>query len=241
MGDKDFAQVETAYFEHHDAKNTSNRAIIITALATFFAIACFAIGFYMGEQHGIEASKGNKHDALIAKLQNQQQELTKLKEETEKWQQQEANTSQIGQLTFYNELPDQSINPEPLDNQPKITNNTAFLDKLEADLARAKDSEQAMHSAGQRLEDIINAQMNNTTRTFRIQVASFSTQQDAKNFIPKLQGLGIAAEVRRVEIPNKGTYFRVFTGSYMNEQDAMRAKQLIKDKFKLDGLMIQNG
>ena len=241
MADKDFAQVESAYFEQSEATKSSTKAIAITAIAIIFSMICFTIGFYMGERQALEANKSSKHEKLIEKLQQQQKELAALKIDAEKWQQQEASTSQIGQLTFYNELPDQSINPEPLDNQPKIINNTAFLDKLEADLAKAKDSEQALHSANQRLEDIINAQMNKTTRTFRIQVASFTTQKDAESFAPKLKGLGISTKIQQVEIPNKGTYFRVFTGSYSKEQDAIQAKQLIKDKLNMNGLMIQDG
>ncbi|MBN4060692.1 SPOR domain-containing protein [bacterium AH-315-I20] len=241
MSDKDFAQVETAYFEHDNAANSSTKAMVITAVAIIFAMVCFGIGFYMGENHGLEANKSNKHEKLIEKLQNQKQELATLKVDAEKWQQQEANTSQVGELTFYNELPDQSINPEPLDNQPKAVNNAAFLDKLEADLEKSRGDKHARLATEQKLEDIINAHMNNTSRTFRIQVASFTTKEDAESFVPRLQALGIPAEVQHVEIPNKGTYFRVYTRSYMKEQDAIHAKQLIKQKLKVTGLLIQNG
>ncbi len=241
MADKDFAHIESAQFDKDSGLSSSSKSVVITLLATVFAIICFGTGFYMGEKHGIEASKGNKQETLIAKLETQKKELEVLKEDAQKWQQQEANTSQVGELTFYNELPDQSINPEPLDIQPKIKNNTVFLDKLEAELAKKQDKEKALIATEQKLEDIIQAQLKTTSRTFKIQVASFTTKADAQRFLPKLKALGIPAEIQRVEISGRGIYYRVYSRSYQQEQEAIQAKKLIKQKLNIDGLMIQNG
>ncbi len=241
MSDKDFAHVESTQFDENSGLSSSSKSVVITLLATVFASACFGIGFYMGEQHGFEASKGKKHEALIEKIQHQKQELATLKEDAQKWQTQEANTSQVGELTFYNELPDQSINPEPLDNQPKIKDNSDFLDKLEAELIKNKDKDKAAEVNNQRLEDIIQAQLQNTSRTFKIQVASFTMQKDAERFLPKLEGLGIPAEIQRVEISGRGIYYRIYTRSYKKEQEAIQVKNLIKQKLNISGLMVQNG
>ncbi|MDQ7005079.1 MAG: SPOR domain-containing protein [Ghiorsea sp.] len=241
MGDKDFAKVETTHFEQGESQKLSSKTAVITVTATTFAMVCFAIGFYMGEQQGLEGSKSNKHDELVSKLQNQQRELNTLKEDAEKWQQQEANTSQVGELTFYNELPKQSITPEPLGDQPQAVQGSVFLDKLEADLEKSKDDKHAKLAMERNLEDVIKAQMKKTSRSFRIQVASFTRRKDAEKFLPTLQSLGISAEVQYIEIPNKGVYFRVYTRSFMKEKDAIHAQQLIKQKLKIVGLLIQNG
>jgi len=242
MAERDFGQLEAASYENV-RPSTSNKTMLITLLATLFAIFCFGVGFYMGEKHGLDAGKGDQHEALVAKLQNQQQELESLKEEARKAQQEEANTSQIGELTFYNELPEQSILPEPLDAKPQIKakNNSEFLDKLEAQLEKDRDKKADAKQIDQKLEDIIKAQMNTTSRTFRIQVASFKEEQDAQRFLPKLEGLGIPAEIQRVQLNNLGVYYRVYSKSYMKEQDAMKAKELIKQKLFMTGILIQNG
>ncbi len=241
MTDKDFAHIESAHFEKGNALSSSSKSIFITLLATVFAIICFGTGFYMGEQHGIKASKGHKQEALIAKLEKQQQELQALKEEAQKWQQLEANTSQVGELTFYNELPKQSIIPEPLEHQPKPKSPAAFLDKLEAELAANQDKEQALVVTEQRLEDVIRVQMQSTSRSFKIQVASFSSEHDALQLLPKLKALGIGANIQRVDIASKGIYYRVYTHTYTDEVKAIQAKELIRQKLHIDGLMVQNG
>jgi len=242
MAERDFGQLDATKFE--DVRPaSSNKAVLITIMATVFAISCFTVGFFMGEKHGLESGKGNQHEALVSKLQNQQQELESLRKEALKARQQEVRTSQVGELTFYNELPDQSINPEPLDAKPQLKTkpNSAFLDKLEAELKKDKHKKIADQQSSQKLDDIIKAQMQITSRTFRIQVASFKEEQDAEHFLPKLEGLGIPAEIQRVQLSNLGVYYRVYSKSYMKEQDAMQAKELIKQKLFMTGILIQNG
>ena len=247
MAERDFGQVEAAYDEQRGSSNPVNKPFIITVVATVFAMICFAVGFYMGEQHGVELSKSNKQEDLVVKLQKQQKELEALKEDAKKWKAQEANTSQVGELTFYNELPEQSINPEPLDGKPidrqvsgiKAPHNSAFLDKLEAELSK-KDKHAAENTA-QTIEQAISAHMQTTSRTFRIQVASFRADKEAQALRTKLQNIGVPADVQRVDIQQKGVYYRVYTKSYMKEQDAIQAKELIHKKLKMVGIMVENG
>ncbi len=246
MAERDFGQVEAAYDEQRGGSNPANKPLIITVVATVFAMICFAMGFYMGEQHGVELSKSNKQEDLVVKLQKQQKELEALKEDAKKWQAQEANTSQVGELTFYNELPDQSINPEPLDGKPvdaasgvNAPHNSAFLDKLEAELS--KKNKHAAENTDQTIEQAISAHMQTTSRTFRIQVASFRAEKEAQALRAKLQNIGVPADVQRVDLQQKGVYYRVYSKSYMKEQDAIQAKELIHRKLKVVGIMVQNG
>ncbi|MDX8380768.1 MAG: SPOR domain-containing protein [Ghiorsea sp.] len=242
MAERDFGQLDATKFE--DVRPaSSNKALFITILATVFAISCFTVGFYTGEKHGLESGKGNQHETLVSKLQNQKQELESLRKEALNARQQEVRTSQVGELTFYNELPDQSINPEPLDAKPQVIAkpNSTFLDQLEAELKKDKQKKIADQQSSQKLEDIIKTQMQTTSRTFRIQVASFKEEQDAQQFLPRLERLGISAEVQRVKLGGLGVYYRVYSKSYMKEQDAMQAKELIKQKLFMTGILIQNG
>jgi len=239
MAERDFGQVEATYNEQRGNTAAANKPLMITVIATVFAMICFAVGFYMGEQHGIELSQGSKHEDLVVKLQKQQKELESLKEDAKKWQAQEANTSQVGELTFYNELPDQSINPEPLDAKPVSKDNSAFLDKLEADLE--KNKKDRVKASAQTIEEAISAHMQNTSRTFKIQVASLRAEKDALNLRYKLEGMGIPAEVQRVNLQEKGVYYRVYTQSYKKESDAMQIKERIYQKLKMKGILVQNG
>jgi cell division septation protein DedD len=83
--------------------------------------------------------------------------------------------------------------------------------------------------------------MQTSSRSFRIQVASFRGNKGASALIYKLENLGIPAQVQRVDIQGKGVYYRVYTKPYMKEQDAIQAKALIFKKLKLKGIMVSNG
>lgn len=240
MAERDFGQIEAANDEKH--RSQINQPLVITIIATVLAMFCFAAGFYMGEQYGMELHKSHKQEELLARLEKQQKELEALKEDAKKWQAQEANTSQVGELTFYNELPEQSINPEPLDGQiPPHTQepNTSFLDKLEAELSK-KDKHATEHTA-QTIEQAISAHMQTSSRTFRIQVASFKAEKEAHALRLKLQNMGVPADVQRVDIQGKGIYYRVYTQPYSSERDAIQVKELIHQKLNMVGIMVQNG
>ncbi len=246
MSDKDFAHIETTDFEREYSRTSNFKSLALTLTAVCLAILCFSVGFYIGENYGLETSKGNKNKTLVAKLESQQQELNTLKKEAEKWQQQEADTSQVGELTFYNELPEQSIVPEPLNPETDAMSNSAFLESLVAknklptapSINNANDD---IKTTEKKLEDIIKAQLKTSSRTFRIQIASFKQKQDAERLAPKLLEIGLSSQVERVELGTLGVYYRVYTQSFSQEQKAIQAKQLIKEKMNITGIMVQNG
>jgi len=166
------------------------------------------------------------------KLQNQQKELETLKQAVEKNLDKEAATSQVGELTFYNELPKQSIVPEPL-HASEVSTRPAASNIVDQPMDDIKAAEK-------KLDALIQDEMKTTSRSFRVQVASFSAEDDAKNFLPSLSKLGISPQIQKVNLATMGTRYRVFTNSYSDETNAMRAKQLIKEKLKIDGILIQN-
>jgi DedD protein len=244
MADKDFAHIETTHFELADTRASHNKSIIVTISAIAFVIVCFSAGFFMGEQHGVETVKGNKHNELVEKLQTQQKELKTLQIEAQKWRTQEANTSQIGELTFYNELPKQSIVPEPLNAGEE--SKADMLDALAAKALQKKpphisNEHDNIEATEKELEAIIKTQLSTSARSFRIQVASFKQQQDAERFTPKLSAIGIQANIQRAELAELGVFYRVYTESYPNEQQAIKAQKRIKEELQITGLLIQNG
>ncbi|MDX8387018.1 MAG: SPOR domain-containing protein [Ghiorsea sp.] len=234
MTGKDFAHLETTQFDSSkDTPVSNSKALLIVILAIMFAIVCFAIGFFMGEKHGLETDKGNKHEALLETLQEQQKELESFKQEAEKWRQKEASTSQVGELTFYNELPKQSVMPEPLDGKIKhqiITpkNKHSIID----------ESVDNIEATEKKLNAIIEKEMNTSTRKFRIQLASFKQRSDSENLVAQLKAVGVDASVDQVNLANIGVRYRVNTLPFDQHHHALRAKRLVKEKFNITGIII---
>ncbi len=235
MADKDFAYSEP---QSNDAERSSapsqSKTILIAMLAVIFAIVCFAVGFFMGEKHGLESNKGQKYEALMKKLEKQQQKIEAFKKEAAKAKQPEATTSQLGDLTFYTELPNQSITPEPLNASPKEASNHTqpktqpVIDEQQTDLALTE----------KRLNAIIEQEMRKPIRQYRIQVASFKHMKDAKNFVQLLQKEDIAAEIQQVSLANIGVRYRVFTLPFEQRENALQAKEQIKNKFQVTGILV---
>ena len=235
MADKDFAYSEP---QNNDTERSpvpsQSKTTLIAILAVMFAIACFAVGFFMGEKHGVENNKGQKYEALMKKLEKQQQKIETFKKEAAKAQKPEAATSQLAELTFYTELPNQSITPEPLNASPKETSKPSqpkthpIIDEQQTDLTLTE----------KRLNAIIAQEMRTSTQQFRIQIASFKHMKDAKNFVQLLQKENIAAEVQQVSLANIGIRYRVFTLPFEQREDALQAKEQIKNKFHVTGILV---
>jgi cell division protein FtsN len=235
MADKDFAYSEP---QSNDTERSpvpsQSKTTLIAILAVMFAIACFAVGFFMGEKHGLESNKGQKYEALMKKLEKQQQKIETFKKEATKAKQPEATTSQLGELTFYTELPNQSITPEPLNASPKEVSNPnkpkthPIIDEQQTDLALTE----------KRLNAIIAQEMRTPTQQYRIQIASFKHDKDAKNFVQLLQKENVAAEIQQVSLANIGIRYRVFTLPFDQRENALQAKEKIKDKFHVTGILV---
>jgi len=244
MADKDFAQVETSQFSVEQAyrERSNPKPLVLASLALIGVAVCFATGFYMGEKFGKETSKSNKHMDLVNTLKAQQAELKALKEESKTWRQHEASTSQVGELTFYNELPKQSIVPEFIHakdakKHQAISPSSSISNTTHAALDNEKDDIQAVEK---KLEHIIQQELNTSSRSFRIQVASFKSRSDAEIFLPKLKEIGVVANIQRVDLPNIGVWYRVYSATFGKEQQAIHAKLSIKEKLNITGIMIQN-
>ncbi|MDQ7001639.1 MAG: hypothetical protein Q9N02_02985, partial [Ghiorsea sp.] len=90
MTDKDFAYTESkSPSPERSPMPSQSKASLITILAVMFAITCFAVGFFMGEKHGLESNKGNQYEALMQKLEKQQQKIEIFKKDAVKLQQKE--------------------------------------------------------------------------------------------------------------------------------------------------------
>ena len=75
--------------------------------------------------------------------------------------------------------------------------------------------------------------------TLAVQVASTKDAASAEVLVKKLTQLGYAGFSTMVEIPNRGTWYRVKVGPYRTKTEAEKMRQeLIKYRFK--GIVVRN-
>lgn len=65
---------------------------------------------------------------------------------------------------------------------------------------------------------------------FTLQVGSFNNQAEADARVAKLSALGVRAYAVRVEIPKRGTWYRVQVGRFMNREEAGRYGAQLRGK-----------
>ncbi len=234
MSDKDYVQLQTTQFESKRASQATNpKPFLVASLGTALAIICFTAGFLVGEKYSAETTQSLKHEALLASLHKQQKENEHLKQAAEKQRLETDKKEQVGELTFYNELPKQSVMPEPLSDSKKAlpptsqTSNTA-----------PQDDEAEIKATEKKLNAIIAQEMNTSSLKFHIQLASFKQQEDARTFVAQLKNIDIDATVQPVNLVKIGTRYRVNTTAFTQQHQALRAKQLVEKTFGVSGIII---
>lgn len=65
---------------------------------------------------------------------------------------------------------------------------------------------------------------------FTLQVGSYNELAQAQERVAKLDSAGVSAYVARVEIPRRGTWYRVQTGRFGNREEAVRYGTQLKSK-----------
>ncbi len=218
--------------------------LIIVALAV--VAAGFAIGFMMGQEMGKQKATSEEKARLVEQLKSQQEELSKLRAEA-KQRLPKVSTTEVGELTFYNELPQQSVDPEPLAADSGTVNRTTKHD--ESREGEMPPSEQLLKSliehelsqAGQKpaLSGSAIKETPPGNKSYYLQLASFQKQDDAEAFFPKLGKAGFRGVIKRVELPKLGVWYRVYAGPFSTKQATEEAKAGVKQKLKITGLVVK--
>lgn len=71
-----------------------------------------------------------------------------------------------------------------------------------------------------------------------IQVASFNDQTQANDRINSFRSKGVEARIVRVDIPNKGTWYRVQIGGFKSREEAASHANQLKSKGILQDFII---
>jgi cell division septation protein DedD len=71
-----------------------------------------------------------------------------------------------------------------------------------------------------------------------VQVASFPSEQEAKERVGYLKSVGVLAQVARADLGKRGISFRVMTGRFLKQVDARKYGQLLLRKGKVQEFVV---
>jgi len=234
MAGRDFAQVE-APTSPEDHPGRFRSALLVVGILSIVAIS-FMGGFWLGKEHGAQMVETAEKARLVKQVEEQRKELEALRRQARRQQRkEEVSTTQVGELTFYNELPSQPVMPSSL-------SATGDGKDKKAPPAAEKEKDAAL------LESIIQQELARTagsSRTaataFRLQVGSFQKRSDTRSLVEQLTRLGLPVYVQAVELPELGLWHRVYAGPFASRAAAEAKQRLIREKLKISALLVHGG
>ena len=252
---KDFATIEVLAEEEegdviHDERPVQRRTIMVSVfLVVVILMAALAGGFWMGRQQGLELASSQDKARLQALIQKQQEELNHLRQMAKKKVHEKAPTTQVGELTFYNDLPNQSVNPTALhagdivppapkpdqeirDIQDVIQQETLNIKAKEKVLAPQSQPQAAAPKPHTTIAMPVD-------HTYHIQVASFQEEREAVRFSKKLKQHGFETRIQKIDLPRLGVWYRVYTGHYTSREQAKGDMKKLSDALHVTGLVVR--
>jgi DedD protein len=235
MAGQDFAQIEAPQPEDVRPMGRS-KVLFLTIMALAVVAGGFVAGFMVGHEMGIQKATSDDDERLLRQLKQQKMELARLRSEAQK-QQPDVSTTQVGELTFYNELPKQSVDPEPMQvNRKRGVQGSGPTQS-------SKDSTTSKVLVKQIIEQELNQKTNEKPAVgvdeYYLQLASFQKQSDAESFFPKLEKNGLSGVIKRVELSELGTWYRVYAGPFDSKKASEEAKKRAKNSLNITGLIVK--
>lgn len=216
--------------------------ILVTSL-TLLVAASFTGGFFLGRDYGHQEMARKEREQLMAALQAQPRPTPPGQDARE-----EAGDDRFGELTFYTELPSQSVTPAPLTAPPPKAEETPSPARRAAP-AKAKRSVPRRASPPPNKEARTSAPAPQAGRSapprpaapapagYRIQVASFQSAAEARNLRKRLAKIGVPAWSETIELAGRGRWHRVYAGPFPTRDQAEKVRQRIERKLHLRGLI----
>ncbi|MDQ6954585.1 MAG: SPOR domain-containing protein [Mariprofundaceae bacterium] len=252
MAVQDFAKTEVPV-ESPERVQPRYKISLITVLVLIVVLAVFMGGFWLGKQQGIEIAAGEDKGRLEKLLRQQQGEMDLLRAAAKQNKQPEVSTTQVGELTFYNELLNQDVQPTSLHaNAVKKVSSVKFKPQTHIPIS-SKDAMRKMieeelrqdvgvsHSpvAGTNSDALVRPISAESKVAYMLQLGSFQKQNDAYTFLEKLRKKGNISFIRRVELPERGVWYRVYLGPYDSRNAANAAKDKVKKILEITGLVVK--
>ncbi|MDQ6962461.1 MAG: SPOR domain-containing protein [Mariprofundaceae bacterium] len=233
------------------------------------AIGVGAGGFLGYEYGNTESSSKPASQGLERQISSLEKEVNKLKATITGLEEEAVNKStDVGALTYPNELPTANVSPEPLETgkamkiAPAVTPSTHTTTRAptihdvaapapQADHITAMDTMNKLNtpsvSEANNYQSAMHAEIasqsaapsTSSTGQYRIQVSSFQYQRDAQAMQAKLQGLGISSKLAQAQV-NGRTWHRVQVGPYTSMTEARSAKSNLQSSIKGSMLIVKS-
>ncbi|MCF7820964.1 MAG: SPOR domain-containing protein [Mariprofundaceae bacterium] len=233
MAGQDFAQIEAPQPDNIRPMGRS-KILLLTIMALGVVAGGFMIGFMVGHDAGMQKVTSDDDKRLLRQLQQQQGELARLRSEAQK-RQPEVSTTQVGELTFYNELPKQSVDPEPM----QMHGGEGGESSKESTASETLLKQIIEQELGQKTNDELNDKPAGVAGEYYLQLASFQKLSEAERFFPKLKKNDFPGVIKRVEISSLGTWYRVYAGPFDSRQASEEAKIRAKTSLNVTGLIVK--
>jgi len=253
---KDFAHIE-AVQEPIASPWSLWKTMLLTTTAIAIVLGAFVGGFWMGHEQGIQVAFSEDKARLEKRLNDQTEQLKNLRAAAKKHVDTNVSTTQVGELTFYNELPKQAVQPAPLsagedainhspralDTNKPSSSQAAIREMIAKELQQTLNHEndiQVVKGKGNQSPANSKTKSLNATSSFSLQIASFQKEIDANAFLPKLKRHGFKPVIRRVELAKLGVWYRVFLIDYSSREAAEKARTSVKASLNITGLIIKD-
>ncbi|MDQ6973241.1 MAG: SPOR domain-containing protein [Mariprofundaceae bacterium] len=245
MSGKDFARIEvpaSEYTEKDERPIRQTTLVLFVGLLVVVVMAAFSGGFWLGREQGVEMASSQDKARLQALIQKQKTELENLRlVEKQRQKAEQVSMTQVGDLMFYNDLANQSVTPSAL-NQPSTKESTPPSILKIRDMIHQEMKQKPMFEKKTAPPPILHTQKKEDShalqRNYQIQLASFQSRSDAVLFSKKLGQKGLVTRIQEVKLAKLGTWYRVYTGEYMDKTSAEKALLKLKTSIQVTGLVV---
>ena len=229
MADKDFAKMQV----DGGTERRRTGVVIMMVLILLVVAGSFGGGFWMGmgfsNQESSDSAKGDS-GRMQAKLEILEAELRRYEAEAKEREKalEEARTS-VGELTFYKELPEQEVTPEPLSPGSKKDAPAPSSTKTKDDVASIIRDEMAAQPKPEAKPK--------TSGNLMVQVGSYQKRTDAEDLKQQLARLRLTAMIEETVVPELGMWYRVYLGPYKTRAEAEFDKATVQKSMHITGLI----
>jgi len=140
---------------------------------------------------------------------------------------------ELGEFTFYHDLPAAPVEPTPLPSPGAASGGAAATGSAPPARAEAEDP----------LAGIIRREIGRPAaarHAWRVQAGSFRTRREAEALRRRLIDAGIEARVRDVSLAERGRWFRVYTVAVGSRKDAERLRRGMLERLGIHGMIVKS-
>ncbi|HXH72548.1 MAG TPA: SPOR domain-containing protein [Mariprofundaceae bacterium] len=241
MAGSDFAKLEAPGRAVAPKSSGFSSFVLVAGILLVVALA-FSGGYWLGKEHGAQIAESAEKARLVEQIKQQQEEMAKLRQEAQQQRRDaDVSTSRIGDLTFYNDLPKQSVTPAPLSGTG-VAPPDEMASPAEQPAPQPNSQTTAKAAGDDLLRNIIQREMTGgaASAAYVVQVGSFRSSPETAPLLKSLAGLGVHASVRQVDLKEKGQWYRVYAGPYPSRDEADKARLQIRKNLKIDGLVLRD-